>query len=91
MFGISLPETLVILSVALVIMGPSDLLSLCTTLGRKIRQAKSALNSLSLSAQEYESPLLKASDKITRDTKSTLEDLKSEVNPLSEISRKEQK
>lgn len=91
MFGISLPETLVILSVALVIMGPSDLLSLCTTLGRKIRQAKSALNSLSLSAQEYESPLLKVSDKITRDTKSTLDDLKSEVNPLSEISRKEQK
>ena len=91
MFGISLPETLVILSVALVIMGPSDLLSLCTTLGRKIRQAKSALNSLSLNAQEYESPLLKVSDKITRDTKSTLDDLKSEVNPLSEISRKEQK
>lgn len=58
MFGVSLPELLVILAFALIIMGPADLVSLCSSAGRKVRQIRSAIDSLRRSAEECERQIL---------------------------------
>lgn len=58
MFGISLPELLVILAVALAIMGPADLVRLCSAAGRKARQVRAAADSLRRSAEECERAIL---------------------------------
>ena len=58
MFGVSLPELLVILAIALIIMGPADLVSLCSSAGRKARQIRSGIDSFRRSAEECERQIL---------------------------------
>ena len=58
MFGVSLPELLVILAIALLIMGPADLVRLCSGAGRKIREIRSGLDSIRRSAEECERQIL---------------------------------
>ncbi len=66
MFGVSLPELLVILAIALIIMGPADLVSLCASAGRKVRQARAAMDSLKRSAEECERSLIDEAGKAAK-------------------------
>ena len=52
MFGIGLPELLVILAVALIVVGPDKLPELAKTLARHVVELKKAANSLKYSLQD---------------------------------------
>ncbi len=71
MFGISLPELLLILAIALVIMGPADLVHLCSSAGRKVRQAREAVSALRRSAEECERVILDEASSTAREASST--------------------
>ena len=49
MFGMSMPELLVILAVALIVIGPKRLPDLAKSLGKALREFKSATNELKAS------------------------------------------
>jgi Sec-independent protein translocase protein TatA len=62
MFGISLPELLVILAVALMILGPADLVRLCTEAGRRVRQARRAVDAVRQEAEDCRRAIIDEAD-----------------------------
>lgn len=85
MFGIGMPEMLMILAVALVIIGPKKLPDLAKQLGRALGDFKRATNDLKESI-EIESGL----DEVRDDINSAKENLKSSVSldPDAPVSKK---
>jgi TatA/E family protein of Tat protein translocase len=82
MFGIGMPELIVILAVALIVIGPKKLPDLAKSLGRALREFKQATNDLKES--------IYIDDEI-KDVKNTLKNVKDDTHAsVSKILEKEQ-
>jgi len=82
MFGIGMPEMLVILALALIVIGPKKLPDLAKSLGRAMREFKKATNEFKETIQ-LESELTKA--------KETFNDLSDEVKDTVDLNLKPEK
>ncbi len=80
MFGIGMPEMLLILAIALIVIGPKKLPDLAKSLGRALREFKKATNELKETMQIDEdlSEVKKAFDGINEDVKEAI-DLKPDL------------
>ena len=75
MFGIGMPEMLLILGVALIVIGPKKLPDLAKSLGRAFGEFKKATNDLKESLEEETgySEVTKTFDTVTDDIKSSVD------------------
>lgn len=76
MFGIGMPELIVILAVALIVLGPKRLPEIARSLGKAMREFKNATNELK-SAVNLDDDI--------KDIKHTISDVKSDVWNASEL------
>ena len=76
MFGIGMPELIVILAVALIVLGPKRLPEIARSLGKAMREFKNATNELK-SAVNLDDDI--------KDIKHTINDVKSDVWNVSEL------
>jgi sec-independent protein translocase protein TatB len=76
MFGIGMPEMILILAVALIVIGPKKLPDLAKSLGRAFGEFKKATSDLkdSLDVDTGFSDVTKTFDDVTDDMKSTMDD-----------------
>ena len=82
MFGIGMPELILILAIALIIIGPKKLPDLAKSLGRAMREFKKATNELKESIEI---------DSEMTDVKRSFEDLNQDLRDTIDISPKSQK
>lgn len=75
MFGIGLPEMIVIMAVALIVVGPDKLPDLARSLAKGLMELKKTMNQVKESLTEEENVL----DEVQSDLKKTAEDLKEQV------------
>jgi TatA/E family protein of Tat protein translocase len=75
MFGIGMPEMIVILAVALIVIGPKKLPDLARSLGRAMREFKNATNELKTAVNM---------DTDIKDIRHTLDDVKKDVRNEAE-------
>ncbi len=80
MFGIGMPEMILILAVALIVIGPKKLPDLAKSLGRAMGEFKKATSDLKDSMQIDSSDI--------KDVKDTFEDLKDDINQTADLSTK---
>lgn len=80
MFGIGMPEMILILAVALIVIGPKKLPDLAKSLGRAMGEFKKATSDLKDSMQIDSSDI--------KDVKDTFEDLKDDINQTVHSSMK---
>ena len=75
MFGIGMPEMLMILAIALIVIGPKKIPDLAKSLGRAMREFKKATNELkeSIAIDEDLTDVKKAFDDINTDIKETVD------------------
>jgi len=75
MFGIGMPEMLLILAIALIVIGPKKIPDLAKSLGRAMREFKKATNELkeSIAIDEDLSDVKKAFDDINTDIKEVVD------------------
>ncbi|MBE9543434.1 MAG: twin-arginine translocase subunit TatB, partial [Proteobacteria bacterium] len=85
MFGIGMPEMILILAIALIVIGPKKLPDLAKSLGRAMREFKKATNEFKETMQidDELSEVKKAFDDINEDVKKAV-DLKPEFERKSE-------
>ncbi len=76
MFGIGMPELILILAVALIVLGPKRLPEIARSLGKAMREFKNATNELK-SAVNVEDDI--------KDIKHTINDVKSDVWNMAEL------
>ncbi len=81
MFGIGMPEMILILAVALIVIGPKKLPDLAKSLGRAMGEFKKATTDLKDSMQIDSADI--------KDVKETFEDLKSDINQTVDLSMKD--
>lgn len=75
MFGIGMPEMIVILAVALIVLGPKKLPEIARSLGKAMREFKKATNDLK-SAINLDTDL--------KDIRDTIDDVKGDVRNMAE-------
>jgi sec-independent protein translocase protein TatB len=75
MFGIGMPEMLLILAIALIVIGPKKLPDLAKSLGRAMREFKKATNELkeTMQVDDELSEVKKAFDGINEDVKNAID------------------
>lgn len=75
MFGIGMPELIVILVVALIVLGPKKLPDLAKSMGRALREFKKATSEFkeSIAVDDELSDVKKAFDDINKDIKETID------------------
>ena len=85
MFGIGMPELLLVLAVALIVIGPKKLPDLARSLGRALGETKKATEDLkgSLGVDEEMGDVKKAFDDMNREVRSAVD-----VNPLKSSPKK---
>lgn len=76
MFGIGMPELIIILAVALIILGPKRLPEIARSLGKAMREFKNATNELKNAVNM---------DDDIKDIKHTINDVKSDVWNMAEL------
>ena len=94
MFGIGMPEMILILAIALIVIGPKKLPDLAKSLGRAMREFKKATNEFKETMQidNELSDVKKAFDDINEDVKDAVDlDLAPEKKPVESIQTNEEK
>jgi TatA/E family protein of Tat protein translocase len=88
MFGIGMPEMILILAIALIVIGPKKLPDLARSLGRAMREFKKATNEFKESIQldQELSDVKKSFSKLDQDTEKADDSAGDETKPSSEES-----
>jgi len=75
MFGIGMPELILILAIALIVLGPKKLPDLAKSMGRALREFKKATSEFkeSIAVDDELSDVKKAFDDINKDIKETID------------------
>lgn len=75
MFGIGMPELILILAIALIVLGPKKLPDLAKSMGRAMREFKKATSEFkeSIAVDDELSDVKKAFDDINKDIKETID------------------
>jgi len=75
MFGIGMPELILILAIALIVLGPKKLPDLAKSMGRALREFKKATSEFkeSIAVDDELSDVKKAFDDINKDVKETID------------------
>lgn len=75
MFGIGMPELILILAIALIVLGPKKLPDLAKSMGRALREFKKATSEFkeSIAVDDELSNVKKAFDDINKDIKETID------------------
>lgn len=75
MFGIGMPELILILAIALIVLGPKKLPDLAKSMGRALREFKKATSEFkeSIAVDDELSDVKKAFDNINKDIKETID------------------
>ncbi|MEA3279222.1 MAG: Sec-independent protein translocase protein TatB [Thermodesulfobacteriota bacterium] len=75
MFGIGMPELILILAIALIVLGPKKLPDLAKSMGRALREFKKATSEFkeSIAVDDELSDVKKAFDDINQDIKETID------------------
>ena len=84
MFGIGLPELLLIMAVALIVVGPDKLPDLAKSLARQVLELKKAANAVKDSLSDIE-PDEKPWEKITVDNPQIAEHIPDDDSPFEEV------